>query len=179
MILWAAACVLLWSAPETVWAQSLADTTGPAELPPAGFTGRSFVDSRGCIFIRAGSAGRVTWVPRVTRNARLVCGFQPSFAATSGQVSPASAPRATPPSPQISAPPVVAAAANPARPRLNTSVPKGYVPVWTDGRLNPNRGPRTAEGDALWIGSEDRWTHVATYAFEEMVLEGWWKQKHL
>lgn len=35
--------------------------------------------------------------------------------------------------------------------------PRGYTRVWTDGRLNPRRGPRTARGDAAMHGiwSED------------------------
>ena len=30
--------------------------------------------------------------------------------------------------------------------------PAGYEPAWTDGRLNPYRGPRTLQGDAQMRG---------------------------
>jgi hypothetical protein len=39
-------------------------------------------------------------------------------------------------------------------PSAGQRAPRGYRPVWDDGRLNPHRGPRTAVGDAsmrwLW-----------------------------
>ncbi len=50
----------------------------PAELPPPDFQGQQYVDSRGCLFLRAGDAGGVIWIPRVTRGGAPICDQPPS-----------------------------------------------------------------------------------------------------
>ncbi len=61
-------------------AKSLRNAGVPAEFPPSSFTGKQYVDSKGCVFIRAGFSGAVTWIPRVSRSRQQICGQKPTFA---------------------------------------------------------------------------------------------------
>nr|WP_319949303.1 SPOR domain-containing protein [uncultured Shimia sp.] len=63
-----------------VHAQSLKNVETPSEFPPASYKGKQYVDSKGCVYIRAGVDGNVTWVPRMTRNRKVVCGYKPTIA---------------------------------------------------------------------------------------------------
>ena len=80
-------------------AQSLRDAPTPAEFPASSYQGRQYVDSRGCVFIRAGVGANVTWVPRITRDRKALCGFQPSVA----KAAPAAAPAAKPAPAEVAA----------------------------------------------------------------------------
>jgi cell division septation protein DedD len=86
-------------------AQSIASIGGPAELPPASYQGQQYVDSRGCVFLRAGVAGRVTWAPRLDRSRRVLCGYPPSLAARAAPVAVAEAPAQPAPAPAASTAP--------------------------------------------------------------------------
>lgn len=65
---------------EGVNAKTLRNADEPAEFPPSSFSGKQYVDSRGCVFIRAGIDGNVTWIPRVSRSRSVICGFKPTNA---------------------------------------------------------------------------------------------------
>lgn len=66
----------------TASGQSLSKVGPPAEFPPSSYSGRQYVDSRGCVYVRAGFDGNVTWVPRVTRDRKALCGYQPTALTT-------------------------------------------------------------------------------------------------
>lgn len=120
-----AVAVTAFLAAAPAWAQS-----GPAELPPADFSGRQFVDSTGCSFVRSGLDGTVSWVPRLNSERQPICGEIPTFAAA----APAPAPE-----PVAEPVPLVAEAAPPAprpapRPAPKVAPPRvtaqvGGVPV--------------------------------------------------
>ncbi len=75
--------------------------TGPAEVPPADYAGRQFVDGQGCVFVRAEIGGAVVWAPRLTAERQPLCGFQPTQAAGFGPSVN------TPPAIRPDAPPVI------------------------------------------------------------------------
>ncbi|MCB1364621.1 MAG: SPOR domain-containing protein [Rhodobacteraceae bacterium] len=72
----------------TLDAQTLRNAQPPAEFPPASYTGKQYIDSRGCIYIRAGIDGNVTWVPRVSRARKQVCGYKPTAVAGASPAKP-------------------------------------------------------------------------------------------
>jgi hypothetical protein len=57
---------------------SAAELAVPAELPPEDYAGQQYVDSTGCLFLRAGPEENETWIPRVTRDGVPICGYPPS-----------------------------------------------------------------------------------------------------
>jgi len=137
------AVVILALAAGSAVAQTEPGADGPAEMPPSDFSGAQYIDSRGCLFVRAGLNGSVTWVPRVNRDRELLCGFQPTLRQAEAQAVQAAPPKRIVATPK----PVRSVAAVPA-PAPRARLPKGFKAAWSDGRLNPHRGPRTALGNA-------------------------------
>lgn len=70
-------------------AQSLRNPPVPAEFPPDSYSGTQYVDSAGCVFVRAGVGATETWVPRLTRSRQPLCGFSPSLAKAKTDEEPA------------------------------------------------------------------------------------------
>ena len=73
---------------------SAQDLRGPREVPGPDYAGQQYVDSAGCVFLRAGINGRVTWVARVDRQRRQLCGYP-----ATGGTGVAAAPVAEEPAP--------------------------------------------------------------------------------
>ncbi|OIQ45534.1 MAG: sporulation protein [Roseobacter sp. MedPE-SW] len=127
-------------------AQTLRSVSPPAQFPPASYKGKQFVDSRGCVYIRAGIDGNVNWVPRVARNRKQLCGYQPTAVAGTTarptQSAPpeqitlngsAAAPAARAPAPK----PRRATAAAPAEPTVVTTTRVRRTPQTTTARVTP------------------------------------------
>lgn len=122
-------------------ADSIARIGPPQNPPPASYLGEQFVDARGCVYMRAGYDGKVTWVPRIDDGHAVLCGYQPT--AVAGATLAAAAPQPAAPMAGPAAPAALQDATLP-----NPQVPPGYRLGWTDGRLNPLAGKGTPAGDA-------------------------------
>lgn len=62
---------------------AVASGTAPAEQPPADFTARQYIDSKGCVFLRQDGQD---WQARQGRDGTALCGYPPTFSAR--RVSP-------------------------------------------------------------------------------------------
>jgi hypothetical protein len=137
MRIYLAACVLGM----TIGAVHAQDAPAPSEVPPLSYAARAYVDSKGCAFSRAEMNGAVLWVARRDAARQPICDETPTIAKADQGVF-------------VTEPVSVSVSSTPVRVTtsqtipLTTGVPKGYRKVWDDDRLNPNRGPRTTEGDA-------------------------------
>ncbi|MCT4371902.1 SPOR domain-containing protein, partial [Yangia mangrovi] len=114
-----------------VLAQRIDTISTPAEVPPASYTAAQYVDSRGCVFVRAGFDDAVIWVPRVSRAGEPVCGYAPSLSGQSRTaVAEAPAAKSAPviePTPAPAPKPVQAAAAPSPAPTRSPSQPMTTV----------------------------------------------------
>lgn len=135
-----------------VSAQSISSNEIPAEFPPRDFKGKQFVDSRGCVYIRAGVDGATTWVPRVTRERKVICGFKPTF--SKAQTTTNAAPKLDknvvqiqPAAPEAGAPAVAVV------PKATTKAPTTTTtarPATTKTTTRTTTAPKQAKGAPLY-----------------------------
>lgn len=137
----------------------------PAEMPPADFEGREYVDSRGCVFLRSTFGGQVTWVPRFGPDRQPICNGQTTLAAPQAPAvappvleaaTPAPAPVAPAPTPEPAQPsrvttaPVVAPVASAAprqvepvrRSAARSAAPRKATPARSTAPRGPNADGR-------------------------------------
>ena len=124
----------------TLFSAGYAFAGTPAEMPPEDFQQTAFVDSAGCAFMRAEINGETTWIARRGADRQPICDEIPTFAP--GDPAPVLTDQVVVSLPQKPAPAPVMTK------KVAQGVPNGFKPAWDDGRLNPERGPRTAAGDA-------------------------------
>lgn len=149
-------------------AQAGGDLRGPREAPPADFRGGQFVDSAGCVFVRAGLSGRTTWVPRIGANRQQLCGRPPSFGArppiamaeeapaVRQQIQPAPTAAPLPETRrQVAAPPPPAVAPRPASPAPRAAVVAAAPTV----NVTPGCAPHAPHGERLLL-TDGRFTLV-------------------
>ncbi|QMU57275.1 MAG: hypothetical protein GKR98_03050 [Boseongicola sp.] len=128
------------SAVAMVTATTTQAANAPAELPPAGYKSVGFVDSQGCAFAKTELNGEVVWAPRLSAARQQICDETPTFAkANERLVVSQPVPVSVAPKRSIAKAPMTS---------VPKSAPTGYRKVWSDDRLNKNRGPQTAAGDA-------------------------------
>lgn len=113
----------------------------PAEFPPASYKGKQYVDSKGCVFVRAGIDGNVSWIPRVTRDRKTICGFQPSLPGAVA-TAPAPAPAQAEPPVQITVDAPAAETPTPTAPPKPQRVAQKPKPA--SAAPAPRRAPKPA-----------------------------------
>lgn len=123
----------------------------PAEIPPAGYSGNQYIDSKGCVFLRAEFAGKTSWVARLGRDRKPVCGYDPTAVATT---APEAAPVAA--APESAATPVATKEPKPA-----AKTPVAAKPAKAKATRKP--APVAAEPDTLALVATRRVGGNATY----------------
>ncbi|MCR9109912.1 hypothetical protein [Marivita sp. XM-24bin2] len=181
----AAALAVLLVSSVSASAQGL-QVSPPAELPPASYDARQYVDSRGCVYVRAGVDGAVNWVPRVGRDRQPICGQAPSLARPAPVVVAEAAPviitpqRIVPmvqnrtvraqkysqPQPRVYEERIVPKHVYDAQGNTLPAVPKGYKRAWEDDRLNPHRAHMTRQG---YRATQQVWSNTVP---RELLREG-------
>ena len=192
----AAALAVLLVTTVSVSAQGL-QVTPPAEVPPASYDNRQYVDSRGCVYVRAGVDDTVNWVPRVGRDRQPICGQTPSLVRRAAPVVVAEAapviitPQRTVPSvpnrtvrvqkysqpkPRVYEERIVPKHVYDAQGNTLPAVPKGYKPAWEDDRLNPHRAHMTRQGhratQQIWSNTVPRRLLTKDQKIKEPIIVG-------